>query len=147
MAKNGNIHPTRTFHDPEDLYNCFEMYKLWVRNEAKNWPKVQYVGKNGERVEDYPVLPLLRSGFTSWAYRNGFGFIHQYLDNKDGYYDEFVATSVQILDEIKSQQVTGGMLKHFDASLTARLNGLTEKTEVVQKGKVSVSWKRKLKDE
>lgn len=141
------VHPERIFKTPQDLYDCFLKYVAFVKADALNWPKVQYVGKNGERVEDYPVLPLLRSGFTSWAYKNGYGTIHQYLENKDGYYAEFVETSAQILDEIRTQQVTGGLLKHFDTSLTARLNGLVEKTEVVQKGKVRVSWKKELKDE
>lgn len=145
MGKNGNIHPTRTFKHPDELYKAFEEYKKWVVEQAKSWPKVQYVGKNGERKEDYPVLPLLRTGFTSWAYLNGYGVIHQYLDNKEGYYADFVAISAQILDEIRAQQTTGGMLKHFDSSITARLNGLTEKTEITQKT-VKVSWK-KSKDE
>jgi hypothetical protein len=146
MAKNGNVHPTRIFQTPEDLYNAFELYKQFVKDDAANWPVVRYVGKNGDRVEDAPVLPLLRSGFTSWAYKNGYGVIHQYLDNKDGYYADFVAIAAQILDEIRAQQTTGGMLKHFDSSITARLNGLSEKIETTNKGKIKVSWKNKINE-
>jgi hypothetical protein len=147
MGKNGNIHPTRIFETPDELYQCFLKYVQFVKDDAVNWPKVQYVGKDGTRKEDSPVLPLLRTGFTSWAFKNGYGTIHQYLENKDGLYGDFVETSAQILDEIRTQQVTGGLIKHFDQSLTARLNGLVEKTEVVQKGKVRVSWKKELKNE
>ena len=52
MAKNGNIHPTRIFRSPDELELAWQAYKDHLIEEAHKWPKVQYVGKEGERVED-----------------------------------------------------------------------------------------------
>ena len=42
-------HPTRIFHEPEELYAQWIAYKKHLLLEANNWPKIQYVGKDGER--------------------------------------------------------------------------------------------------
>jgi hypothetical protein len=140
------VHPTRKFKKPEELYEMFEKYKEARKEESKEWPRIQYVGKNGEKKEDYPVLPISRTGFKVWCFKNGYGAVHHYLDNKDKLYNEFGEVAAQILDEIRDQQITGGMLKHFDSSITARLNGLSEKIETTNKGKIKVSWKNKINE-
>jgi len=124
---NGNIHPKRIFKTPKDLYNAFTKYKVNRILEADKWPKVQYVGKDGERVTDSPVLPLTMDGFEVFCY-DTYGVIDQYLKNQDGYYDEFIPICTRIRKEIRDNQITGGMLSQFNASITQRLNNLEEKT-------------------
>ena len=51
MGKNGNIHPTRIFKEPNELLNAFNEYKQHVQEQSKEWLKVQYVGKEGQRME------------------------------------------------------------------------------------------------
>jgi len=142
MEEKKRTHPTRFFTEPDDMLNLFEMYKVHLKQEAKNWPKVQYVGKNGERVEDYPVLPMTYEGFRVFA-KSRLGYIHQYFDNKDGLYSEFVEVCAHIKLEIRSHQITGGLLGHFHPSITQRLNNLTEKIEATSVVKTKVSWKNK----
>jgi hypothetical protein len=60
------MHPTRIFKTPEELEKAWEDYKKFTTQEAKKWPKVQYVGKDGYRVEDYPMLPISTDGFIVW---------------------------------------------------------------------------------
>jgi len=126
---NNNIHPTRIFKTDIELLNAWDEYKQYLIVEAKKWPKIQYVGKNGQRVEDYPVLPYSLDGFEVWYYKTYNKWIHQYFEQKDGYYQEFVSICSHIKKEIRSQQITGGMLGMFNPSITQRLNNLVEKTD------------------
>lgn len=122
------MHPTRIFKAPDELEKAWLAYKAKRKEEAKEWPKVQYVGKDGERVVDYPVLPLTLEGFEIYCYDNH-GTVKHYFDNKGGYYDDFGAICSRIKLEIRDHQITGGMLNQFNPSITQRLNGLTEKVE------------------
>lgn len=123
------MHPTRIFNTEDDLKKAWEEYKQFLKEDAKNWPKIQYVGKDGKRVEDYPVLPYSIDGFHVWYHQKNKQYIHQYFENKGGYYDDFVGICSHIKKEVRSQQITGGMLGYFNPSITQRLNGLTENIE------------------
>ena len=123
------MNPKRNFETPEDLEKAWENFKKYKIEDAKNWPKVQYVGKEGERVEDYPVLPLTKSGFELWCYKI-YGHVSQYFDNKDNYYNDFVGICSHIKEEIRENQIIGGLLGFFNPSITQRLNGLKESQEV-----------------
>ena len=125
---NGNVHPTRVFKTPNDLKQAWLAYKQNLKERAKEWPKVQYVGRDGERVVDYPKLPLVREGFEVFCYDN-YGSVSQYFDNKEGYYDDFVAICSRIRLEIRQDQITGGLMGEYNPSITQRLNGLKEQTE------------------
>ena len=122
------MHPKRIFKTPEELYHKFKEYKESLIEEAKKWPKVQYVGKDGNRVVDYPKLPLTLEGFEVYCY-NTVGQIDSYFKNVQGYYDDFLPICSQVKKEIRQDQITGGLLGNYNPSITQRLNGLTEKTE------------------
>lgn len=132
MAKNGNVHPTRIFKSPEELYNAFLKYKEYVKEEANEWIKVSYVGKDATRVEEPQKVPLTIEGFERYCYDN-YGCVNQYMDNKQGYYDDFVIICTRIKREIRENQIKGGLLGFFNPSITQRLNGLADKQEVEQK--------------
>jgi hypothetical protein len=57
------MHPTRIFKTPEELFKAFEEYKTHLELEAGKWLKIQYVGKEGERVTDKYKLPYTLEGF------------------------------------------------------------------------------------
>lgn len=123
------MHPTRIFKHPDELLQAWEQYKATLKERAKEWPRVQYVGKDGERVEDYPKLPLTMEGFNVWAYAE-YGVVRQYFLNQDGLYDDFIKICSHIREEIRHDQITGGLLGNYNPSITQRLNGLTDKSEV-----------------
>jgi hypothetical protein len=131
------MHPTRIFKTPEELYKAFEEYKGHLKNEAKNWPKVQYVGKDGDRKEDPRKLPLVMDGFEVFCY-DKYGCIEQYFKNQDGLYDEFIPICSHIRKQIRANQITGGLLGDFNPSITQRLNGLKEQTETEIKGSLNI---------
>lgn len=130
---NGNVHPTRIFQTPEDLLDCWNGYKKHLqRVECKKWPKVQYVGRDGERVVDYPVMPISQEGFERYCFENDIGNVQQYFDNQQGYYDDFIAVCARVKREIREQHITGGMNGFYNPSITQRLHGLVDKQEVQQ---------------
>jgi hypothetical protein len=130
MAKNGNIHPTRVFRTPDELERAFEFYKEDLIVQAGSWQKVQYVGKEGQRMSDDLKLPYTMEGFSVFCYKN-YGVIHQYFKNQDGLYSDFMPICSHIKEEIRSNQITGGMTGVFNTSITQRLNSLVEKIEDV----------------
>ena len=118
----------RIFNTPDELEAAWEEYKTHRVTEATKWPKVQYVGKDGIRVEDYPILPLTLDGFEVFCYKD-YGVIGQYFNNTNDRYQDFLTICSHIKKQIRDHQITGGMLGQFNPSITQRLNGLVEKTQ------------------
>lgn len=129
MAKNGNIHPTRIFKKEEDLIKTWNDYKSDLKERAKQWEKIQYVGKDGLKKTDYPKLPLTFEGFKRYCYDIGIGCIDHYFKNSDGYYNDFRHICSRIKNEIREDQINGGLLGFYNPSITQRLNNLKEQTE------------------
>jgi len=127
-------HPTRIFHDPEDIYKVWEEYKADIDKQGQEWLKIQYVGKEGERKTDPSKVPYTLEGFERFCAQR-YGCVSQYFDNKQGYYDEFVAICTRIRKEIRENQIVGGLLGFYNPSITARLNNLTEKVHQVNEVK------------
>lgn len=119
----------RNFETPDHLSKAWSEYKESLLLEAQRWPKVQYVGKDGNRVEDYPKLPLTLEGFSVWCF-NIYGSVKQYFNNQDDLYDEYITICSHIREEIRFDQITGGLLGVYNPSITQRLNGLKEQSEV-----------------
>lgn len=138
-------HPTRIFQNEDQLYLAFENYKEDLKDQANEWLKVQYVGKEGERVTDGLKVPMTLEGFERYCYTHH-GCVSQYFDNKDGYYTDFVAICSRIRKEIRENQIIGGLLGVYNPSITQRLNGLAEKTETKSDITVDVVDYSKLSD-
>jgi hypothetical protein len=130
MAKNGNIHPTRVFRTPEELERAFELYKEDLLVQAGSWQKIQYVGKEGHRMSDDLKLPYTMEGFSVFCWKS-YGYVKHYFANQDGLYSDFIDICSHIKQEIRSNQITGGMTGVFNTSITQRLNSLVEKIEDV----------------
>jgi len=124
------MHPTRIFKEPKELQQAWEEYKEHLKVEALQWVKIQYVGKEGQRMEDAFKLPYTMDGFSVFCY-NKFGVIRQYFLNQDNLYDDFITICSHIKEEIRANQITGGLLGIYNPSITQRLNSLVEKTENV----------------
>lgn len=111
------------------MIEIWESFKEDLKEQAREWPMVTYVGKDGRRVEDYPKIPMTFEGFERYCRKIGVGYVHQYFDNKDDLYNDFVGICSCIKKEIRENQIIGGMLGMFNPSITQRLNNLAEKTD------------------
>ena len=122
------MHPTRIFKTPEDLEKAWLAFKEDVKVQGEQWKRVQYVGKDGLKKEDPAKVPLTLEGFKRFC-RNNYGEVQHYFENKEGYYEEFGGICRAIREEIREDQIIGGLLSFYNPSITQRLNGLVEKQE------------------
>jgi hypothetical protein len=122
------MHPTRIFKTPEDLGKAWSAFKEDVKVQGEQWKRVQYVGKDGLKKEDPAKVPLTLEGFKRFC-RNNYGEVQHYFENKEGYYEEFGGICRAIREEIREDQIIGGLLSFYNPSITQRLNGLVEKQE------------------
>lgn len=113
--------------DVEELWNDFVEYA----NHTKSNPrvKIEYVGRNGDKVETPLEVPLTNEGFENFVHdKRGFS-IHDYLYSSDERYNRFSTVRSRVKKAIRQDQIEGGMVGQYNASITQRLNGLTEKTQ------------------
>lgn len=115
---------------PEKMWELFEEY----RDEAKDNPrsKVEYVGKEGKRVETPLERPLTFEGFKNFC-RRKIGCVEQYFTNQDELYNDYIGICRAIKEEIRQDQIEGGMVGLYNPSITQRLNGLADKKEIDDK--------------
>lgn len=111
---------------PEKMWKLFEEYRKQVKSNPRT--KVEYVGRNGDRVETPLEVPLTIEGFKNYC-RKHESEIHHYWNNTGGAYDEFRTIITCIREEIRQDQLEGGMVGQYNSNLTARMNGLTDKKE------------------
>jgi hypothetical protein len=121
-------HPTRIFNNELELSKAWEEFKADLQLQANEWVKVQYVGKDGQRVEEKQKVPYTFEGFKRFCRKN-YGEVEQYFTNQDGYYNDFIGICRAIKEEIRENQIVGGLLNFYNPSITQRLNGLVDKTE------------------
>lgn len=126
------MHPTRIFKKPEELEKAFEEYKQDIANQSTEWLKVQYVGKDGERVAEPQKVPYTFEGFKRFC-RKYYGDVSEYFLNREGRYDDFNNICMRIREEIRENQIIGGLLGFYNPSITQRLNNLRETTETIIK--------------
>ena len=122
----------RNFETPEDLYELFEKY----RKHVKENPRYQYSLSNKTgKAEPIPLeAPLTLSGFRVFCHDQSL-VVQDYFANSGGNYSAFSTICSRISDEIRNDQIMGGMVGQYNASITQRLNGLTEKSDITTNGK------------
>lgn len=130
-------HP-RNIESPEKMWELFLAYAAEVKSNPRY--KTEYVGKDGNKVETPLERPLTIEGFKNWCY-DGIGTIEQYFTNQDGLYEEYIGICQRIKQNIRQDQIEGGMVGQYHPSITQRLNGLTEKIETdnTHKGKIEIT--------
>ena len=134
MEKQKKPHPTRIFKTPEELLKVWNEYKEDVEEQECKWQKIQYVGKDGERVSDPVKIPYTLEGLKRYCWDKEVGDISSYFTNDRDLYDDFTTICSRIKNEIREHQIIGGMNGFFNASITQRLNGLADKKELDVKG-------------
>lgn len=113
---------------PEKMWELFEAYRKDVKSNPRI--KVEYVGKDGERVSTPLERPLTLEGFSMHLYENGVtSNIHDYMANTRDAYADYSSVCKRVREAIRQDQIEGGMVGQYNASITQRLNNLTDKQE------------------
>lgn len=115
---------------PEKMWDYFEAYAKETKENPRY--KVEYVGKDGERVKTPLERPLTIEGFELWMAKNEIIMdLSQYFANTEGRYTDYQTICTRIRKAVRNDQIEGGMVGQYNASITQRLNGLKEQTENV----------------
>ena len=113
---------------PEKMWEYFETYAIETKDNPRY--KIEYVGKEGERVKTPLERPLTIEGFELWMAKNEIIMdLSQYFANTEGRYTEYQTICSRIRKAVRNDQIEGGMVGQYNASITQRLNGLKEQTE------------------
>jgi len=119
---------------PEKMWELFKSYKEDVKANPRT--KVEYVGRDGERVNTPLEVPLTMEGFYEYVCeRDDTKFntespdLSDYFENKDNRYSKYVRICSRISRSIRRDQIEGGMVGQYNPSITQRLNGLKETSE------------------
>ena len=112
---------------PKALWELFQAYKKEVKDNPRK--EHTFVGKEGR--PDYKLLerPLTMSGFRSFGHTEGVT-VHHYFSNSESAYEDYRSICTRIEQEIRQDQIEGGSVGQYNASITQRLNGLTDKQEI-----------------
>lgn len=120
MSKNKYI------ETPERLWEIFKEYRDYVKSRPRT--NHVFVGKDGNDARQELERPLTMEGFRVYCFENH-SCVKQYFDNPDKRYDEYITICSYIRDIIRQDQIEGGMVGQYNASITQRLNGLVDKQQ------------------
>jgi len=115
--------------EPEDLYELFNAYIEATKGRVRRIPKATNKGV----VYEEHTPPLTIDGFKTFCNRAG-SDINRYFYNVGGEYSAYVSTVTRIKEEIRQDQIEGALIGQYNNNIVARLNGLTEKTDVTTGG-------------
>jgi len=124
-------HGTKYIQTPELMWQLFLQYKENIK--GKPFLIQDFVGKDGDEVYRKKEQPLTFEGFKRYCWDVEIGCVEQYFKNQDKDYDEFLPICSCIKNSIRENQITGGLVGVFNPSITQRLNGLAEQSEITQK--------------
>jgi hypothetical protein len=118
------------------MWELFEAY----RKDVKDNPRFvfDYVGKDGTEVRKPLERPLTMEGFKCYVWDVERFTVEQYFTNQDGAYTEYLGICSRIKETIRRDQIEGGMVGQYNASITQRLNGLVDKKETEIKGGLNI---------
>lgn len=114
---------------PEKMWELFQKYVEFNKGNKRVIEKATPRGV----VEESHTPPLTMEGFENYCEDN-IGCVHQYFANQDGAYNDYLSICSRIRRVIRQDQIEGGMVGQYNPSITQRLNGLTEKTDVTTNG-------------
>lgn len=120
---------TKNIESPEKMWELFCQF----RTEKKSTPiKKTIKGNKGFIISDENMeRPLTLDGFSAWLFENNItGNVHDYFGNSKGLYSDYSDICRVIKEIIRTDQIEGGMAGIYNPSITQRLNGLVDKTQV-----------------
>lgn len=121
----------RKINSPEEFLSLWDEYKEHVNSTPDKINKATNKGIQTEIID----RPYTRQGFEAYVYRVRGHHIHQYIDNYDNAYEEFLGVVTCARREWEENQISGTLTGKYKApNLTARLNGLTERVDATTQG-------------
>ena len=120
----------RHIESVDHLKDLWEAYKKEVK--SKPYQLKDWVGGMGKCVIREREKPLIIEGFYCFVRDLGvITTLKDYFSNRGNSFEEFVPLCSHIREEIRVDQISGGMANIYNTSITQRLNNLSERTETL----------------
>jgi hypothetical protein len=112
---------------PEKMWEYFEEYRTNVKSNPRFKNELDKFGN----IVPIPLeRPLTLEGFECYLNENGImSHLSDYFANTDNRYSDYTTICSRVKRAIKDDQITGGMVGQYNASITQRLNNLVEKVQ------------------
>jgi hypothetical protein len=117
----------KAIKDPQTLWDYFVEYRQWCLDNPRYVH--EFHGKDGEERIKPLRRPLTHEGYKNFVWDEKGHDINAYYYNINDEYSEYLSICTRIKEQIRQDQIEGGMVGQYNPSITQRLNGLTEKTE------------------
>jgi hypothetical protein len=116
------------YYKPEDLLRLWNEYKAFIDT---NPDELEQLSNKGEIMIVRVKKPYLQEGFYAFVYNNYGHHIHQYIDNTNGAYDDYLGVVTHIRSEWRNDQISGSLTGRYKApNLVARLNGISDNKNI-----------------
>jgi hypothetical protein len=120
---------TKYIETPDKMWEYFCKYAEQVKSNPRF--KTQFVGRDGEMVKEPLERPLTMEGFSLWLFENDITTnLHDYLANTNDAYTDYSSICTRVREAIRRDQIEGGMVGQYNASITQRLNNLVDKQDI-----------------
>jgi len=124
----GEAGKPRGLKNPEQMLSWFIEYRDYTKANPRY--KIEYVGKEGQRVKTPLETPLTIEGFKCFCYDKGVDPNRCWYKVDDALPD-YVRIVTRIKQFIREDQIGGGMVGQYNSNLTARMNNIKEQTETI----------------
>ena len=115
-------------YTPKELLKEFEEYVVW--RDENPFDVLDFVGKDATEVERKKKRVLTKEGFEIFLYKKGGPYcLDHYFYNLSNRYESYIGICAFIKKIIREDQISGAMAGIYHPQITARLQGLVEKTE------------------
>jgi hypothetical protein len=110
------------------MWEYFEAYRAGVKSNPRT--KTVFPGKDAIPQHEPLERPLTVEGFENWCADAGIiEDLSNYFANTKGNYSDYSTICSRIKRVIRQDQIEGGMVGQYNASITQRLNSLVDKQE------------------
>lgn len=125
---------------PGELWNMWVEFVIW----AKDNPKITHQVNMGKVVQLPIERPLVLSEFYTWVDATYNKTIHQYFDNIDNVYKDYLGVITRIKNHRDSDVTVGALAGIYNSNISVRILGLTDKQELKQEIKADVKTESKI---
>ena len=133
-----NTSPTKQHYVGVD--ELWQLFLSYVESRKSDPIKVEdWVGAAAKRVDRKREKPLTKNGFFLYVKQVKGCWVRHYFEKRSAVTYEPYREIIEMIEEsIKDDQIVGAMCGIYNPTITARLNGLTEKVEESGSKEVSI---------
>lgn len=114
---------------PEKLYELFKQYRQWAKSNPYLFH--DYVGKDAAEVWKKRERPLTWIGFEGYLAENGIVYhLGNYEHNDRGAYSDYLPIIRMIKKQCSNDTVSGALAGVYNQNIAARLEGLSDRSDV-----------------